>query len=312
MLGTGMPGISDVEGRSQFSLWCVLGAPLFLSADVRNLSAATFATVSNAEAVAINQQSTPQGVRVRGPAGPPPAPPAPYAFIANVSYCRDYGTSWSLNASTGALALLRGPTWLVPAGLCLVPQGCSAAAGTPVLVADCAAPSGACAAPAWAVNATSGNVTFSSGGGGPESCLIAIDPATAPANQLVLGACDGAAGAAGVWQLDGSTGRLGLAPGTFGEKHPCAGAQAPADLDLFARDMENGDVALALLNRGRAGAGPQTIDLTLLGYAPATPVFVRDVWAAATLGPFAGAFSTRALESHETLLLRLSLARPEL
>ena len=302
MLGTGMPGLTDVEGRSQFSLWCVLGAPLILSADLRSLSPATLATISNAEAVAINQQATQQGVRVRSPAGAPPAPPAPYASFANVSYCRDYGTSWALNASTGSLSLLRGPNWMVPTGQCLAPAGCSAAVGTPVLLADCAAPSGACA-PGWSLNATTGNVSF----GAAASCLVAVDPATQPDHQLVLGACDGGAGAAGVWALDGSTGRLGLAPGTFGEKHPCVGGAAPQDLDLFMREMENGDVALALLNRGRAGAGSQTIDLAQLGYAPSTQVSVRDVWAAETLSPVRGSFATRPLASHETILLRVSL-----
>ena len=66
-------------------------------------------------------------------------------------------------------------------------------------------------------------------------------------------------------------------------------------------------MALALLNRGRAGAGSQTIDLSLLGYAPSTLVSVRDVWAAETLSPVRGSFVTRPVASHETLLLRISL-----
>ena len=300
-LGVGLPGITDVEGRTQFSLWVVLGAPLILSADVRNMSAATFATVSNAEAVAINQQSTPQGVRVFSPSGPPPAPSPPYICFANISYCRDFGTSWALNSTTGQLALLQGPNWMVPTGLCAAPAGCSDAVGTPVLVAECASPSGTCAAPGWRINSTNGNVTFRN------ACLIGVDPATSPANQLVLGACDGSAGAAGVWSLE-YTGRLGLAPGTFGEKHPCVGALAPQDLDMFMRMMENGDVALALLNRGRSAVGAQSIDLAALGYAPAQRVYVRDVWAATTLGPVSGAFATRPIDSHETILMRLSLS----
>lgn len=300
MLGVGLPGITDAEGRTQFSLWAVLGAPLILSADVRNMSAATFATVGNAEAVAINQQSTPQGVRIFSPSGPPPTPAPPYARFTNLSYCRDFGTSWSLNAITGALSLLQGPNWMVPTGLCAAPAGCSDAVGTPVLVAECASTSGTCA-PGWGINSTSGNVTF----GG--SCLIGVDPATSPASQLVLGTCDGSAGAAGVWSLE-YTGRLGLAPGTFGEKHPCIGALAPQNLDMFMRTMENGDVALALLNRGKFAVGVQSIDLTALGYAPAQRVYVRDVWAATTLGPVSGSFATRPVDSHETILMRLSLA----
>lgn len=61
MVGVGMPGISDTEGRSQFSLWCILGAPLFLGTDVRNMTAETAATVGNAEAIAIDQD--PLGVQ---------------------------------------------------------------------------------------------------------------------------------------------------------------------------------------------------------------------------------------------------------
>lgn len=50
-----MPGISDIEGRTQFTLWCILGAPLFLGTDVRNMSQYTADTIGNREAIAINQ-----------------------------------------------------------------------------------------------------------------------------------------------------------------------------------------------------------------------------------------------------------------
>ena len=47
--------------RLQFSLWCILAAPLFLGTDVRNMSAATAATIGKAEAIAIDQD--PLGVQ---------------------------------------------------------------------------------------------------------------------------------------------------------------------------------------------------------------------------------------------------------
>ena len=53
--GVGLPGISDIEGRTQFSLWCILAAPLFLGTDVRNMSQFTAETIGNREAIAINQ-----------------------------------------------------------------------------------------------------------------------------------------------------------------------------------------------------------------------------------------------------------------
>lgn len=42
---------------------CILGAPLFLGTDVRNMTAMTAATVGNLEAIAIDQD--PLGVQVR-------------------------------------------------------------------------------------------------------------------------------------------------------------------------------------------------------------------------------------------------------
>jgi len=65
MFCTGMNGISDLEGRTHFSMWCILGAPLMIGTDVRTtggnypppLSAATLATMTNTEAIAVDQDS---------------------------------------------------------------------------------------------------------------------------------------------------------------------------------------------------------------------------------------------------------------
>jgi alpha-galactosidase len=48
-------GLSDVEQRTQMSLWCILAAPLIIGSDVRRLSATALATLSNKLAIAINQ-----------------------------------------------------------------------------------------------------------------------------------------------------------------------------------------------------------------------------------------------------------------
>ena len=63
MLCTGMNGISDLEGRTHFNLWCILGAPLMIGTDVTTtggnlpppLSAATLNTLTNAEVIAVDQ-----------------------------------------------------------------------------------------------------------------------------------------------------------------------------------------------------------------------------------------------------------------
>ena len=63
MLVTGLNGITDTQGRSQFNMWAILGAPLMIGTDVRTsggaypppLSAATLATLTNAEVIAVDQ-----------------------------------------------------------------------------------------------------------------------------------------------------------------------------------------------------------------------------------------------------------------
>ena len=77
MLCPGLRLISDTEGRSQFSLWCILAAPLMLGIDVRKASAFTLATIGNMEAIAIDQD--PLGVQ--GMAYTPSVPPP-----GNVTY----------------------------------------------------------------------------------------------------------------------------------------------------------------------------------------------------------------------------------
>lgn len=62
---TGMYGISDLEGRTHFNMWCILGAPLILGTDVRStggalpppMSGASLATLTNAEAIALDQDT---------------------------------------------------------------------------------------------------------------------------------------------------------------------------------------------------------------------------------------------------------------
>ncbi len=63
MLMVGFNGISDLEGRTHFNLWCILGAPLMIGTDVRPgggalpppITATTIATLTNAEVIAVDQ-----------------------------------------------------------------------------------------------------------------------------------------------------------------------------------------------------------------------------------------------------------------
>jgi alpha-galactosidase len=60
-LEVGFGTMSDVEDRSQFSLWAMMAAPLFLSNDPSTMGAYTKATVMNRDVIAIDQD--PAGIQ---------------------------------------------------------------------------------------------------------------------------------------------------------------------------------------------------------------------------------------------------------
>jgi hypothetical protein len=55
MMIAGMPGISDTQSRSFFSLWCLMAAPLIAGNDLRSMSKATIETLTNLEAIGVDQ-----------------------------------------------------------------------------------------------------------------------------------------------------------------------------------------------------------------------------------------------------------------
>jgi alpha-galactosidase len=55
MLEVGNGGMSDVEYRSHFALWCLMAAPLLIGTDVRAMSAETRAILGHAGLIAIDQ-----------------------------------------------------------------------------------------------------------------------------------------------------------------------------------------------------------------------------------------------------------------
>ncbi|MFI3169844.1 MAG: glycoside hydrolase family 27 protein [Faecalibacterium sp.] len=57
MCVVGDPGINDVEGASQFNLWCVMASPLMLGNDLRTMSERTIEIITNEEVIAINQDT---------------------------------------------------------------------------------------------------------------------------------------------------------------------------------------------------------------------------------------------------------------
>lgn len=63
MMVVGMPGLSEVQNRSLFSLWCMMASPLIAGNDLRGMTRPTIDILTNLEAIAVDQD--PLGVQGR-------------------------------------------------------------------------------------------------------------------------------------------------------------------------------------------------------------------------------------------------------
>jgi alpha-galactosidase len=68
MLEVGNNGLNDTEGRTHFSMWAILAAPLIAGNDIRSMNANTKATLTNTEVIAVDQD--PMGSQGRKVASP--------------------------------------------------------------------------------------------------------------------------------------------------------------------------------------------------------------------------------------------------
>jgi alpha-galactosidase len=65
MLVTGNQGLTQDEQKAHFALWCVMSSPLMLGNDPRVMTTEEKDIILNREAIAINQDSTEQGRRIK-------------------------------------------------------------------------------------------------------------------------------------------------------------------------------------------------------------------------------------------------------
>jgi hypothetical protein len=310
MLGVGLPGITDTEGRTQFSLWVILGAPLFLGTDVRNMTAATLATVGNAEAIAINQD--PLGVQgYQVDAGDTPTS---YngGVLLNLTACNP----GSAPPRLGSMWILSGPDQQLRnanTSDCVATYDCGNTPQSISFAYQCV--SNQCGNELYTFDKATGHIVSQvTPTPAQPLCLTAVDPSTSPFSQLIVDTC--ATGRADQqWDFN--------ADGTLSVSLPSSPSQPlcltefSAGGSLYAKPLlpsvapgatrPSQNIAIAVLNRLSGSVPGYFVDLTQFSFTPAQRVMVRDIWANQTLGPFAGNFTTRPLASHETILMRLYL-----
>jgi alpha-galactosidase len=64
MLEVGNGSLTQTENQAHFSMWCILAAPLIAGNDIRSMSSATQTILTNADAIAVNQDSLGQQGRL--------------------------------------------------------------------------------------------------------------------------------------------------------------------------------------------------------------------------------------------------------
>jgi alpha-galactosidase len=65
MLATGEQGLSLEEQKAHFALWCIMSSPLILGNDPRNMTKEEKDILLNKDAIAVNQDPTEQGRRIK-------------------------------------------------------------------------------------------------------------------------------------------------------------------------------------------------------------------------------------------------------
>ncbi len=80
-----------------------------------------------------------------------------------------------------------------------------------------------------------------------------------------------------------------------------------ADYEIYCKDLENGDIAVAVLNRSSASRNV-TIDFSKLPLEADTEYQFRDLWAKENVGTFKNEYTVTAA-SHETRVFRVSPAQ---
>src|SRR5262249_35149544 len=86
--------------------------------------------------------------------------------------------------------------------------------------------------------------------------------------------------------------------------HPCRLIRSAGDVQIFAKNLADGSVAVAFLNRG-AAITDATIRSADLGIANPPSTESRDLWTGQTMKIENGQIQAKSIPSHAVLLLRV-------
>jgi hypothetical protein len=311
VLEVGNGGMTDTEYISHFSLWAISKAPLLIGCDVSNMSAATLATLTNPEVIAVNQD--PLGVQGKKVAFAPSqlTNGSSNAVIVNCSSVSSKidpkRLQWTYNAQDGSIRSALN-------GLCLSIEGCSTGEGTNIVVAECHIkdPQAQCQGKnqQWTVNAADQTIVSQLNGKWYvfiRICRQSIRVMRVEFFSLDVDNFDGPdVDAFSCNKHDNQQWIWSSTDGTLRSKHNDECLTAKPKIEIWAGPLSNGSQAVLLFNRGNSGSEPITVQWSDIGFPTDHAAVVRDLWARKDLGTFTGNYTSANIDHHAVMLLQIS------
>ncbi|CAF3315848.1 unnamed protein product [Rotaria socialis] len=292
MLEVGNGGMTDSEYVSHFSLWAISKAPLLIGCDVSKMSAATLATLTNPEVIAVNQD--PLGVQGKKVAFGSSQLPNSSSDVA-VTNCTSFSATiaperlqWSYNPQDGSIRSKLN-------GQCLSIDSCSTSEAANIVVSECQIndPSAQCQGKnqQWTINTSDQSVVSRMNG----KCLDVYDFDGPSVDAF---SCNKQDNQAWLWSPN---------DGTVRSKHNGECLTLKANLEVWAGPLVNGSQAVVLLNRNDFGSESITVNWQDIGFPVDHSAVVRDLWARKDIGTFTGNYTSPKIDHHSVMMLNITL-----
>ena len=131
MLEVGNGGMTDTEYVAHFSLWSISKAPLLIGCDVSKMSAATLATLTNPEVIAVNQDPLGvQGKKVAFTSSQVPNASDDVVLADCASNVDPRQSQWTYNAQDGSIRSAFN-------GRCLSIENCAGSDEASIVSSEC-------------------------------------------------------------------------------------------------------------------------------------------------------------------------------
>ena len=293
MLEVGNGGMTSAEYRTHYALWALAKSPLLIGCDITNMTQETFSILTNPEVIAINQD--PLAVQGHKLASLPTVRRAGASNEIAMKDCNanDANQKWSFSTKDGSIKN-QGKNQ------CLDIPECSHAADVDIQLSSCHIGS------MWYCEKGRNQQWIKKGDDQSFSLVsqssgMCADLWDAP--MVVTNTCEQAAPQQTFHYLNDTQQIISSESGL------CLSSVTSMDsIEIWGGPLSNKEFVALLWNRSGNNGVPIEFSFTTLGVPAGTKLKVRDLWARKDLGVFTGKYLASSVDSHASVLLKLSYA----